>query len=616
MPATADILARLRAVRRAGAPADPSLLDDLAALDGAAARADAGRLLARVAPEQIVPEGRALRRLTVALVGTFTADGVVALLRLELLAAGIAPTIKTFGFDQLMVQLSDPQSALAELGADVTLCQLDDRFFLPRDWDPTALDELDAMLQERAGLLAGAVAAYTERSAGIVALHTVPLSSVQRGKVVSFEAKAHLGRVWRGLNSRLLELASGRVHVLDLEAQLVDCPARVRDERLAYFAGMAWSAPVEQRYAQEAASLCRASAGLTKKVLVLDLDNTLWGGVLGDDGPAGIQVGGQYPGNCFAELQRAAVALRRQGVLLAVASKNDAALVDDVLASHPELVLRPDDFVARAVNWGRKDHNIRQIAESLNLGLDSFVFVDDSPFECELVRRELPQVAVVHLAGDPADHATAVLCGGHFDVLAATATDGERTQMYKTRAERQRFAASFASAPEYLGQLELRVKVAPADDFSLPRLAQLALRTNQFNLTGKQAAAEDSLVLAFEVADRFGREGIVGGVWIARYPDRWAIENMVMSCRVFSRGVEQAVLARVAADAAAAGAARLEAHFRRSDRNKPAETFLESAGMVRGAERDGVTTFQVALDPLPPVPDWIVLEGKDALTHV
>lgn len=626
--AAGDPLSRLRSVRQPHAPADPTLLDALIELDGPIARADAGHLLARVPVERIAPRERRLRPLRVAMVGTFTADGVLPLLRLALLQERIVPEIKTFGFDQLMVQLSDPDAALAAYAPDVTLCQLDDRFFLSRDWDRAAPAELEELLTQRTATIESAVCGFVARTPGTVLLHTVPLSPIERRKLTGYNAKAHLGRVWRSLNSRLLELPGGsnRIHTLDFEAALVDCAARLRDDRLMQFAGMAWSPGVELCYAHEAARFCHAVAGLAKKVLVLDLDNTLWGGILGDDGPAGIQVGGQYPGNCFAELQRAAAAWRRQGVLLALCSKNDPALVDDVLDNHPELVLRSQDFVARAVNWGRKDHNIRQIAESLNLGLDSIVFVDDSRFECELIRRELPEVEVVHLGGDPADHLAALVDAARFDVPTTTAADARRTQLYRARADRQRFAGSFKSAADYLGQLELQVEIMPADGFSLPRLEQLRLRTNQFNLAGRalndppagaMTAHADRHVLSFAVSDRFGREGIVGGVWIDRRDSHWVIENFVMSCRVFSRGIEQAVLARVAGDATADGAAWLDAHYRPTERNRPVETFLESAGFVRGDERDGVIAYRLALKSAPQLkPAWIVLNEKDAGAHV
>ena len=622
-----ELLARLRRARGQDAPADPTLLDDLARLDGSGAMAEAGRLLARVPLDRIAPTDRRLRPLRVAMAGAFTADGVLPLLRLELLRAGVAPEIRTFGFDQLVAQLSDPASPLAGYAPDVTLCQLDADFFLPEAWDPAAMGDLGEALTARATLLERAVEGFVERSTGIVALHTVPLPATEHRKVIGHRAKAQLGRLWRELNGRLLELPErcGQVHTLDLEILLTDHPARLRDERRFKFAGMAWSPAVELLYAREAARFCRAAAGLARKVLVLDLDYTLWGGVVGDDGPAGIQVGGPYPGNCYTDVQRGAAALRKQGVLLAICSKNDPAVVDEVFSRHPELTLRTDDFVAQAVNWGRKDHNLRQIAEGLNLGLDSLVFADDSPFECDLVRRELPQVTVVQLDGDPAGHLAALLEDGRFDVLATTATDRERTAMYRARAVRQRFAGSFASAADYLSELDLRVTIAPADEFSVPRLVQLGLRTNQFNLAGRgaseartcaMAAAPDATVLGFEVADRFGREGLVGGVWISRHTDRWVIEDMVMSCRVFSRGVERAVLAHLVDAAAAEGAEHLDARYVPTDRNRPVQDFLTGAGFIRGEQSGDGIGFRLSLRPLPSVlPDWIDLETKDVPTH-
>ena len=625
------ILARIRRARMPDAAPDPTLLDALAELTGAAALATAGRLLARVPVERIVAARPRLRPLRVAVSGTFTAENVPPLLRVQLLRAGIAPEIHVTGFDQLAVQLSDPDSALARFRPDLTLCLLHDRSFLPPAWDPTALQGVREVLGDRLAALDQAVAGFAERTSSIVLLHTVPLSATEHRKVIGYEGKALLGRIWRELNCGLLELAESRplVHTLDLETILVDHPAPVRDDRLYRFAAMAWSPAVELRYAEEAAKFARAVVGLARKVLVLDLDNTLWGGVLGDDGPTGIQVGGQYPGNCYTELQRSAAALRQQGVLLAVCSKNDQSMVDDVLAHHPELTLRADDFVAQAVNWGRKDHNVREIARGLNIGVDSIVFADDSRFECDLIRQQLPEVEVVHLAGDPAGHVPALLEAGRFDVLTTTATDRERTRMYRARSERHRFAASFASAADYLSGLGLRVAVRPANDFSLPRLVQLGRRTNQFNLIGAahseartraMATSPDHLVLGFEVADRFGEEGIVGAVWVAKHPDHWLIENFVMSCRVFSRGVEQAVLSAIVDGAAGAGVPTLGAVYRPGERNRPAGEFLDGAGFVRADEAGHLVRYDLPLLPAPsaPVllPDWIVLEGKGDHVHV
>ena len=622
------VLARVRRAGRAGAGPDPTLLADLAYLDTTTELVEAGRLLARVPTDLITPPGRTLRPLRVAVTASFTAESVAPLLRVRLLRAGVAPELHVVGFDQTGVELRDPDSALARFLPEVTLCLLDDRSFLPAEWDPTAPGDLRPVLGERLAALGSGVAAFAARTSGVVLLHTVPLPASEHARVVGYRAKAELGRVWRELNTGLLELAAADplVHVLDLETLLVEHAGPLRDERLYRFASMAWSPSAEERYATEAATFCRAVAGPTRKVLVLDLDNTLWGGVLGDDGPAGIQLGGGYPGNCYTAVQRTAAALKLQGVLLATASKNDQALVDEVLAGHVEMTLRPGDFVVQAANWGRKDHSIRRIAETLDLGLDSVVFADDSAFECDLVRRELPEVTVVRLTGDPAGHAAALVRDGHFAVLATTSTDRERTAMYHARAGRQRLAASFESATDYLAGLGLRVTVSAGDKFTLPRVVQLGARTNQFNLvpgahgearTHALAASPDHLVLAFEVADRFGREGVVGAVWVAPHPDHWLVENLVMSCRVFARGVEQAVLAYLARRAVAAGAVRLDALHRPGERNGPATTFLRTAGFTAAGETDGVVTYELSLAPGPPaVPFWIDLGEEGEPHHV
>lgn len=619
-----EVLLRIRRLRRPDAAPDPELAPGLVHLDGAAVTtvASAGRLLADVPAEKLASPDFPLRPLRVAVTGTFTPGTVEPLLRVALLRIGIAAELHVSGFDQLVLDLSDPRSELAEFRPDVTLCLLHDGWFLPAEWDPGDLAGLRYVLTERMAVLAAAVRGYAARSDGALLLHTVPLSPLEHRSLVSFRGRAELGRIWRELNGRLLELGErAGTYTLDLETLLVDHDGPVRDERLYRFASMAWTPTVERRYAHEAATFCRAVLGTAAKVLALDLDNTLWAGVLGDDGLAGIKLGTDYPGNCHRDVQRRALALRRQGVLLTVCSKNDPDVVAEAFDQHPDLLLRADDFVAQAVNWGRKDENLRQLASALNLGLDGVVFADDSPFECELVRRELPTVRVVELAGDPAGFSTTLLAEGHFTVLATGATDRERTELYRARAGRERYAATFTSAEDYLHELKLRVTVRPVDDLSLPRLAQLGLRTNQFTMTDRahteaqtrqRAGSPDHLVLTVEVADRFGNEGLVGGLWLDRgAPDAWVVENFVLSCRVFSRGIEQAVLHRVVELAGAAGATRLEALFRPTARNRPGGAVWPAAGFVVASEADGSTRHALPLQPPPRLlPAWIVLEEE------
>jgi FkbH-like protein len=623
-PPPEALLSRLRRLAQPDATADPGLLADLAAQRDAPTLAEAGRLLAAVPAELLGGKPRPLR---VAITASFTASGVAPLLRVALRCSGIAPVIHSSGFDQLMADLTDPGSALAEFAPDVTFCLLHDDWLLPATIEPGDPGTLREALGARLAMVETAIAGFTERTGSAVVVHTVPLSPEHTRGVISLAGRAELGRIWREANATLLDLPSRhrQVHALDLEALLVHTPVTVRDDRLYRFASAAWSGAVEATFAQEAAALCRAMAGLARKVLVLDLDNTLWGGVVGDDGPGGIALGPLYPGNCYTAVQRYALALRKQGVVLALASKNDPAVVDGVLADHPDMVLRPADIAAKAVSWEPKPQTIAGLAETLNLGLDSFVFADDSAFETDLVASSLPAVTVLHLDGDPADHLGTLLHGNHFDVLATTASDAGRTELYRARAERTEFAGGFDSLPDYLAGLDIRVGVRPVDEYSLPRLLQLGVRTNQFTMTGRghpeartrrMAESADALVLVFDVTDRFGAEGIVGGLWISKHDDHWLIENMVMSCRVFSRGIEHTVLQHVIDLAIAAGASSLDGDFRATDRNGPAAACYPAAGFrpLPGSPGDELTRYRLDLSTRPRIsPEWTRLHTEGAL---
>ncbi|MFH7334836.1 HAD-IIIC family phosphatase [Streptomyces sp. KHY 26] len=606
-----DLLTRARRLAEPAAAPDPGLAARLADSSDIPVVREAGRILAAVDPRLLCPPGQEPRPLRVALVPSFTADQLAAPLRIALLAAGFAPDFQIAAPDQQLLCLGGAVADLDAFDAELTLCPVHEEVFLPRDLDPGDGAAVRAAVDERWERFAAAVTGYAARTAGAVLLTTVPLPAAALRRVVSHRGRAALARLWRELNLRILDLADGadRVDVLDLETLLAEHPGPLRDARLHAFAQMAWAPGVEHRYAAEVAAYTRAFTGRGKKCLVLDLDNTLWGGVLGDDGPENIDIGPMYPGNAYAAVQRTALALRRQGVLLAVASKNDPELVARVLDEHPELVLRASDFVAVEAGWGAKDESIRRIAKQLDIGLDSIVFADDSAFECDLVRHSVPEVTVIHLAGDPAEHAASVLARGGFDSLTTTDTDKERTGLYRARAERHRFGAEQSSPEDYLHGLDLRVTLNAADEYTLPRIVQLGGRTNQFNLLGRchpeaetrrMAHSPEHALLAFEVTDRFGDEGIVGALWIARNPDHWVLENAVMSCRVFARGVEHAVLGAVADAARAAGAHRLEADFRSTPRNGPAARFLDEAGFAPAApEADGAGRRVLALDSGP-----------------
>ncbi|MEV6907366.1 HAD-IIIC family phosphatase [Amycolatopsis sp. NPDC051071] len=601
-----ELLDGLRAAVAARSAPSPGLRQRLAGLDDPATVRRAGRILAELPPSG--PEPRPIR---VAVLATCTIGPFEHLLRATLVATGTQPTLLLGDYGTFDLSL-----AAGEIGGspDVVTCLLDERYFLPREWSAVDPDGLAAHVAARFADLRGLILACLERTPAAFVLHTVPIPAELRDSVISWRARATVGRAWHRLNADLLGLAEedSRITVVDLAGELADVAVACRDDRLHRYADLPYTDGALLVLARQVARVVAARSGLSRKVLALDLDNTLWGGVLGETGEAGLQLGGLYPGNCYQALQRVVRRLREQGVILVLASKNDAGPVDEALANHPEMLLRPQDFAVRAVNWSAKAENLRHAAETLNLAASAFVFMDDSPFERGHVAAELPGVAVVAADGDPAYLVRSLLRSGWFDVPELTDTDLKRPALYRSRALRTGFSTGFASSEDYLRALRTQVISHPVTAFETGRVAQLAARTNQFNLTGVRfdegvttamSTDPDHLVASFTVSDRFGHEGIVGAAWIERRDRIWRVLNLVLSCRVFGRGIEFAIADWIVGRAREAGATALVGRYVPTNRNSVAAGFWEKAGFTPSDE-DGTYTVVPATAPTC-LPTWI-----------
>jgi FkbH-like protein len=575
----------------------------LAESDDPAVLRQAGRVLATL------KTAADLRPVTVTILATCTVGPFEPLLRASLVAAGTHPAITTADYGTFELSL-----ATGEYTAGLVVCLMDERYYLPRDWspvDPAGLAEhLDTRLADLRGLVLGAL----RRTPATLVLHTIPMPAELRETVISHPARAKFARAWHQLNAAILGLADedNRITVIDLAGELTDTPFRARDERLHRYADLPYTDGALLALAKQVARVAQARTGLSRKVLAVDLDNTLWGGVLGEVGVAGLQLGGLYPGNCYQHLQRTVHRLREQGVILVLASKNDATLVDEAMAGHPEMLLRQEDFSVRAVNWSAKAENLRQAADRLNLPTQAFAFLDDSPFERGHVTSELPDIMVIPADGDPAYLVRELLRRGAFDVPALTETDLKRPELYRSRALRTDFSTGFASSEDYLRELGTVVRARPVTEFEVSRVAQLSARTNQFNLTGTRfdeaattamSTDPEHLVVSFAVSDRFGDEGIVGAVWIERRGQVWWVLNLVLSCRVFGRGVEFAMADWIVRHARESGAAALAGRYVPGKRNGVANGFWEKAGFTPAGE-DGVFTVVPAAAPTC-LPTWI-----------
>jgi FkbH-like protein len=418
-------------------------------------------------------------------------------------------------------------------------------------------------------------------------------------------------------NARLREVAAEERTLLfdfDLQAALKGYEQTIDRVRW-HQAKQLVSPALSPWYGDLLARVIAAAYGLSKKAVVLDLDNTLWGGVVGDDGIEGIVLGqGSAAGESYIDFQRYLQGLSSRGIILAVCSKNDAAIAEDVFKSHPDMLLRRENIASFVANWDSKATNVRRIALELNIGLDSVVFVDDNPAEREIIRRELPMVSVPELPDDVAHYAACLSAAGYFEAASFSKEDVERADLYRANSRRQQEFSETTDMEGFLKSLDMRLEVGRVSKMNIGRVTQLTNKTNQFNLrTVKYTEAEvdrlmrdkEALALQFRLKDKFGDNGIIA-VILARPNERWPadtlfIDTWLMSCRVLGRGVEAASLEALSQYACELGLKRLIGEYRPTARNKMVSDHYQKLGFrrfVRGVDADSSSTFW--LMDLPP----------------
>ena len=416
-------------------------------------------------------------------------------------------------------------------------------------------------------------------------------------------------RVIARLNDRLSETAArDGILLLDIAR------ASERDGIDAWFDVSRWlqgkleiAPPAAPLYGDMAARILAAQRGLSKKCLVLDLDNTLWGGVVGDDGLEGIVVGeGSAAGEAHLALQRYAKQLKERGVILAICSKNEATIVEAVFDNHPEMVLRRSDIAAFQVNWDDKARNLKAIAARLNIGIDSLVFVDDNPVERARIRQSLPMVAVPELPEDIAQYVRCLANAGYFEAVAFTSEDRGRARQYAQNAEREALRESAQTMDEFLRGLKMTVVFGPFTAVDHTRIVQLINKTNQFNTTTRRYSSDEitkitnlpeALTLEFRLVDRIGDNGLVCTMILRPTTEDDAvleIENWVMSCRVFGRQLEFEAMNIAVEEARRRGARAIIANYFATAKNGVIRELYPNLGFAtvkHPAYRNGATRW-------------------------
>ncbi len=384
------------------------------------------------------------------------------------------------------------------------------------------------------------------------------------------------------------------VYLIDLDAIQAACGReKFSDPKLYYIAKMPISVDVLPEVAKKVVDQVQALRGIAKKCVVLDLDNTLWGGVIGDDGLSGIQIGELGLGHAFSDFQAWLKELKNRGMLLAVCSKNNEPAAKEPFEKHPEMILRLEDFSMFVANWEDKASNIRNIQKTLNIGMDSLVFLDDNPFERNLVRSMIPEITVPELPEDPALYLQYLRSLGLFETASYSSEDAGRTQQYRQQAERAVFESSFRSYDDYLEGLDMKAVAAPFDTFHYPRIAQLTQRSNQFNLrTVRYTEAEieaisrdDSrITLYFTLKDKFGDHGLISVVILDKQEDSLFVSEWLMSCRVLKRGMEEFIVNKILQTAKEQGFKTVIGEYFPTPKNAMVKDLYEKMGFTRIGE--------------------------------
>jgi FkbH-like protein len=516
---------------------------------------NAARLLAQARKHTMPPFRRQCR---IALLSSFTIDFLAPILRAQCFGAGIDSEIYIGPFGQIEQEIRNSDSGLARFQPDVIVLATDWRWLGLRDEEASPGEAL----RERMARIESLWREVNERLCATVIQFNYEVPAVDAFGRMSAALPGGRGRLLRAINLKLWDAAQGSpgVAILDVDQAAAGFGKdRWHDAVLWHTAKQYPSAEAMPALGHHITALLRAILGLTRKCLALDLDGVLWGGVIGEDGIAGIHLGGGPAGEAYVDFQRYLQSLARTGVLLAICSKNNPEDAVLPFREHPEMVLREQDIATFIANWNAKDENLRQIGATLNIGLDAIVFADDNPVERLRVRQNLPEVEVVELPVDPAQYAAAIDRLGVFESLGVTQEDRLRTAAIRENAERQTLASNAATLDDYLAQLEIQVQLAPFDEANLPRIVQLINKTNQFNLTTRRRTDADVRALlaagaytqAMRNRDRFGDNGLTGVLIAIPKDDALRVDTWLMSCRVLGRRLDEvmfAALVRYAAE--------------------------------------------------------------------
>ncbi len=559
--------------------------------------------------------GKAFR---LGIVRTFTIETQVDVLALALDALPCQVEIKIADLENIEQELLNPASDLLQWQPDAVLVLWRLEELLPALASSSRMLTLEqrmtaiSALQERVELLARG---YSQASAAPLLLSTLPLPATV--DLRDLHDAAGQRQAVEKINSAILECAARheRIAIFDFAGWVARTGAAAFDRKMDLYARQPIAAAAIGSFALFLARTLRPLILPTAKVLALDLDNVLWGGVVGEDGISGLKIGHDFPGNIYRRIQNHVLQLKQCGVLLVLLSKNNREDVESAFAALDDMPLRLSDFADIRVDWQEKHRNLAETAADLNLGLDSFVFVDDQAFEREQMQFNLPQVTVLPASEDPLAILNALESCWLFDQHRVSHEDLARSQDYQLQSQRKALERSVPSAETFLRTLHLCARLVPVSEHGIGRVVQMLGKTNQFNVTTRRhteaqvrAMLNDArnILLSLSLADRFGDQGIVGLlIAVAANNETLRIDSFLLSCRAIGRGAEQVLWTALLSRAQTQGFGVLSAEYLRTEKNAQVADLFDRLGMEPVSCDTRRTEYRLMLPHAAQVPDWI-----------
>jgi FkbH-like protein len=574
-----------------------------------------------------------LKPLRVALLSSFSIEFIKQPLTVLGFLSGVHVEIYSASFGQFRQDILNPGSGLYAFSPDVVILAVEGRDWLPeiyRDYIDFLAGGFDAVLLRFQEEVQNLVDVFRRQCRATLLINNFSAPVWPHLGILDGRPGPGQAQLIQRLNEWLASLCVKTEAVFTVDyASLVSRVGSLRwyDDRLCHYAKAPIAIEMLPQLAAEYVKFFRALTGQTKKCLVLDLDNTLWGGVLGEDGLTGIQLGPDYPGNAYLEFQREILNLHKRGVILAIASKNNPADVEEVFAKHPAMLLKKEHFASIQVHWSQKSQSLQEIARRLNVGLEQTIFVDDNQAECEEVMRFLPMVKTINLPKQPEHFVRCLLEEGWFDGTAFSAEDRRRGDLYRQREQVEQAREHSGSLEDFYHSLEMEVAFALVNKTSLSRSAQLTQKTNQFNVTtlrfseldiAQRIMLPEWLLVTTSVRDRFGDNGIVGLMMARFHAEVLEIETFLLSCRVIGRDIETAMLAYLCRCASSCGFHLLKGKVIPSAKNLPAQDLFSRHGFQKTSQNASGETFWTLDVTQTPIsfPDWMKVITEVAVPSI